>query len=229
MLSVLLTIALTATAGLFAVAAIGMRRIGRLTDNRDRRVEGPRVSVVLAARDEARHLGATLDTLRAQTYLTRDRRRRRSIVRRHRRDCRRRRSRRRADSGRPRRVAAGGLAWEEPRASGGRCTDARRAPVVYRRGRAVFTGNHRGRRRDRRGRRAGPSCGTSDDYLALAGCPLVDRRLRDVLSAIHASLARARSVERRVNRHRRVQPGPRAAACGPSAVTSRSGCGQTTT
>ena len=68
MLSVLLTIALTATAGFFAVAAIGMRRIRRLTDDEDRRVEGPRVSVVLAARDEARHLGATLDSLRAQTY-----------------------------------------------------------------------------------------------------------------------------------------------------------------
>ena len=66
--SLLLTIALALTAGFFAVAAIGMRRIGRLTDNRDRRVDGPHVSVVLAARDEARHLGATLDTLRAQTY-----------------------------------------------------------------------------------------------------------------------------------------------------------------
>jgi hypothetical protein len=66
--SLLLTIALTLTAGCFAVAALGMRRIGRLTDSRDRRVDGPRVSVVLAARDEARHLAATLETLRAQTY-----------------------------------------------------------------------------------------------------------------------------------------------------------------
>jgi hypothetical protein len=66
--SLLLTIALVMTAGWFAVAAIGMRRIGRLSENKEPRVDGPRVSVVLAARDEAQHLGATLDTLRAQTY-----------------------------------------------------------------------------------------------------------------------------------------------------------------
>jgi glycosyltransferase involved in cell wall biosynthesis len=66
--SSLLAIALTLTAGFFAVGALGMRRIGRLTDSRERRIDGPLVSVVLAARDEARHLGATLDTLRAQTY-----------------------------------------------------------------------------------------------------------------------------------------------------------------
>jgi glycosyltransferase involved in cell wall biosynthesis len=64
----LLVVALTATAALFARGALGMRRIGRLTDRRDRRVDGPLVSVVLAARDEARHLGDTLETLRALTW-----------------------------------------------------------------------------------------------------------------------------------------------------------------
>jgi glycosyltransferase involved in cell wall biosynthesis len=63
-----LALALTLTAGFFAVAAVGMRRIGRLTNSWDRRVEGPLVSVVLAARDEAQHLGATLETLAAQTW-----------------------------------------------------------------------------------------------------------------------------------------------------------------
>jgi glycosyltransferase involved in cell wall biosynthesis len=65
--SIFLAIALTLTSASFAIAALGMRRIGRLTDSRDG-VDGPCVSVVLAARDEGPHLGATLDTLRAQTY-----------------------------------------------------------------------------------------------------------------------------------------------------------------
>jgi hypothetical protein len=64
----LLVLALTLAAGLFARGALGMRRIGRLADRRDRPVDGPLVSVVLAARDEARHLGATLETLRAQSW-----------------------------------------------------------------------------------------------------------------------------------------------------------------
>ena len=63
-----LLIPLTLAAGLFVIAAIGMLRICRLADTPDRTGDAPRVSVVLAARDEAPHLAATLRALAAQTY-----------------------------------------------------------------------------------------------------------------------------------------------------------------
>jgi glycosyltransferase involved in cell wall biosynthesis len=61
-------IPLTLTAAVFAIAALGMVRIGRLSDRSGNRAHEPLVSVVLAARDEAQHLETTIAMLRAQTH-----------------------------------------------------------------------------------------------------------------------------------------------------------------
>ncbi len=68
-ISFLLVATATATAGIFLVAAVGARRIRRLADAPPIGPGGaPRVSVIVAARDEAAHLRAALTSLLAQRY-----------------------------------------------------------------------------------------------------------------------------------------------------------------
>ena len=61
--------ALTAVAAWFLVAGVGTRRLRRLADIDARPLDNPpQVSVVIAARQEAQHLGAALTALLAQAY-----------------------------------------------------------------------------------------------------------------------------------------------------------------
>ncbi len=65
----LVAIVLTFTAAIFLVAGLGTRKLRRLTDISDRPLDNPPfVSVVIAARQEAEHLRATLTALLAQSY-----------------------------------------------------------------------------------------------------------------------------------------------------------------
>jgi cellulose synthase/poly-beta-1,6-N-acetylglucosamine synthase-like glycosyltransferase len=60
---------LTAVAAWFLVAGLGTRRLRRLADIDARPLDNPpQVSVVIAARQEAQHLGAALTAVLAQTY-----------------------------------------------------------------------------------------------------------------------------------------------------------------
>src|SRR6476646_6390948 len=65
----LVAIALTFTAAIFLVAGLGTRKLRRLADISDRPIDNPPfLSVVIAARQEAEHLPATLTALLAQSY-----------------------------------------------------------------------------------------------------------------------------------------------------------------
>lgn len=65
----LIAIVLTATAAIFVVAGLGTRKLRPLADISDRPIDNPPfLSVVIAARQEAGHLRATLTALLAQSY-----------------------------------------------------------------------------------------------------------------------------------------------------------------
>jgi len=67
----LVAISLTFTAAIFLVAGLGTRKLRRLADISDRPIDNPPfLSVVIAARQEATHLRATLTALLAQSYPT---------------------------------------------------------------------------------------------------------------------------------------------------------------
>ena len=67
-LQCLVAIVLTVTAAIFLVAGLGTRKLRRLADISDRPIDNPPfLSVVIAARQEAAHLGTTLTALLAQS------------------------------------------------------------------------------------------------------------------------------------------------------------------